>query len=163
MNNVLWVSLSPPAVYLLSFAPSHLRTGRPTSAGCTLINGNLGERAASRPYTPTTERTAPNEKRAGSGARLRGRQQEAGGEKWERGHTGRRRKRRVNRFHRDASTRRSELLDYVDIIDYAGRGAAFASILKILWKRMRFFLFKFYIFGEEKKIRIFVLKFCGDK
>lgn len=69
------------AVYLLSFSPSHLRTGRPTSGGCTLINGNLGERAASRPYTPTTERTAPNEKRAGSGARLRGRQQEAEGEK----------------------------------------------------------------------------------
>lgn len=44
-----------------------------------------------------------------------------------------------------------------------GGGAALASVLKILWKRMRFFLFKFYIFGEEKKIRIFVLKFYGDK
>lgn len=44
-----------------------------------------------------------------------------------------------------------------------GGGIALASVLKILWKRMRFFLFKFYIFGEEKKIRIFVLKFYGNK
>lgn len=113
MNNVLWVSLSPPAVYLLSFAPSHLRTGRPTSAGCTLINGNLGERAASRPYTPTTERTAPNEKRAGSGARLRGRQQE---EEEEEGREGGRKMRGERGGHTPAAEGSVELTDFTETL-----------------------------------------------
>lgn len=62
------LAFSLAALYLLSFSLSHLRTGRPTSGGCTLINGNLAERATSRPYTPTAAHTTPNEKRAGSGA-----------------------------------------------------------------------------------------------
>lgn len=37
--------------------------GRPTSGGCTLINGNLTARTTGRPYTPTT--AAANEKRSG--------------------------------------------------------------------------------------------------